>query len=59
MITKMTLTVNEAVEASGISRTRLYQYMKDGELPVVKLGARTLIRPVDLEKFINDHVTGL
>ena len=51
-MTKIALTINEAVAMSGISRTTLYALIKTGELTRVKIGARTLIRHRDLEALI-------
>ena len=51
-MTKIALTIDEAVAMSGISRTTLYALIKTGELTRVKIGARTLIRHRDLEALI-------
>lgn len=45
VIEKLAYTINEAVAASGLGRTTL---IKRGELPRLKVGARTLIRHQDL-----------
>src|SRR5690349_8436142 len=44
------LSISEAAERSGMSRVTIYKYIEDGVLPTVKQGARTMIRPVDLER---------
>ena len=49
-------SVVDAVRASGIGRTTLYQLMSSHELPQVKIGSRTLIRRVDLEDLLLRHV---
>lgn len=46
---KILLNVTEAVAATGIGRSSLYELMKTGELPVVKIFSRTYFRPSDLE----------
>lgn len=51
-MTKIALTIKDAVATSGISRTTLYALIKTGELARVKIGARTLIRQTDLEALI-------
>lgn len=51
-MTKLAYTIPEAVGASGISRSTLYTYIKAKQLPVVKIGQRTLIRYVDLSEFL-------
>ncbi|RJF90324.1 helix-turn-helix domain-containing protein [Sphingomonas cavernae] len=42
-----------AVKLTGISRSKLYELIKDGSLQTVKVGSSTLI-PIDsLERFID------
>ena len=53
-MTKLAYTIPEAVDASGISRSTLYTYIKAKQIPVVTIGPRTLIRFVDLSEFL-DH----
>jgi excisionase family DNA binding protein len=40
---KLAYTVPEFVRAFGISRTSVYELMKNGELPTVKVAGRRLI----------------
>lgn len=40
----ITGSINEAVEATGLSRSTLYEKIKDGTLQTVKFGGRTLVR---------------
>lgn len=49
---KLSYSINDAVEASGIGRTTLYELIKAGELKPVKIGSRTLIRRCDLEALL-------
>jgi excisionase family DNA binding protein len=49
---KISYTVNEAVAASGIGRTKLYDLIRAGELKPAKIGTRTLILRRDLEGMI-------
>ena len=51
-MTPITLTVAEAVKASGISRTSIYEALKRGDLTAVKCGRRTLIRLAELEVYL-------
>lgn len=37
------LPINDAVEWSGVSRSKLYIAMTEGKLPYIKLGKRRLI----------------
>ena len=41
---KLALTINEVVEATSLSRTRIYEEIRNGRLTVTKCGRRTLIR---------------
>lgn len=49
----ITLTIPEAVRASGMSRTALYEALKRGDLTARKAGKRTLIPVADLQAFID------
>jgi excisionase family DNA binding protein len=49
---KLAYTIPEAAAASGVGRTMLYELIKRGELPLVKIGARSLIRRQDLEAML-------
>jgi excisionase family DNA binding protein len=49
---KLAYTIPEAVAVSGLGRTTIYELIKDGELPVVKVGARSLVRRQDLEAML-------
>lgn len=55
-MTKLAYTIPQAVDASGIYRSTLYTFIKAKQLPVVKIGQRTLIRSVDLSEFINQRL---
>jgi len=46
------LKVEEAAEALSIGRSRMYQLVKDGEIPVVRFGKSIRIRPRDLRNFV-------
>jgi excisionase family DNA binding protein len=48
----MALTITEAVRASGIGRTRLYELIRDGRIDARKDGSRTLVMPKSLRKYI-------
>lgn len=49
----LALTIDEACKTAGIGRTKLYEFIKNGELDARKVGARTLILRSDLEQFLN------
>jgi excisionase family DNA binding protein len=42
----------EAARALGVSRSRLYELLAQGELKARKLGASTLIERVEIERYI-------
>jgi excisionase family DNA binding protein len=47
--------IPRAVQVSGFSRSRLYEFIKRGELPIVKVGRRTLIADEDLRALIGRY----
>jgi excisionase family DNA binding protein len=50
---KLAYTVAETCRIMSIGRTHLYDLIRSGDLPVVKLGGRTLIARDDLEALIS------
>lgn len=48
----LALTIAEAAEASRMSRSSIYEALKNQTLRGVKAGRRTLIPTVELERFI-------
>lgn len=52
MIEKISYTLKEAAAVAGIGRTKLYELINAGELPMVKLGTKSLIRRADLEDLL-------
>jgi len=52
MLHKQTLSIAEATKVLGVGRSTLYALIKDGRLPVRKLGSRTLVLSTDLATFI-------
>jgi excisionase family DNA binding protein len=51
-IQKLAYQIPEACEAAGVCRSKLYQLIKSGQLPVRKLGKRTLILASDLKALV-------
>ena len=49
---KISVTVPQAVEMTGVSRSTLYRFFHEKELTPIKAGKRTLIRVDELESFI-------
>lgn len=48
----LTVRVRRAVELTGISRSKLYELIKAGEIETVKIGATTLIPFASLRDFM-------
>lgn len=51
-LNRLAYPVDAASVMAGISRSRLYELMKDGQLRSVKRGGRRLILRNDLEAFL-------
>lgn len=52
---RLLLRIREAAEVLAISESRLYELMKTGEIPTVKIGASTRISV----EMLNDYVASL
>lgn len=52
---RITCSVAEAVEASGIGRTRLYEHIKQGDIRIRKDGRRTLVLVASLVDFLLEN----
>ena len=53
--TRLSNTIPEAVARTGCSRTRFYEAIQRGDLPIIKIGHRTLILETDLKKWLRRH----
>jgi excisionase family DNA binding protein len=53
----LSYTITSACNATGIGRSRLYEKIKSGEIPLRKLGKRSLILKKDLERFLESLPT--
>lgn len=51
-MTLIAMTIPDAVKASGLSRSSIYEALKRGDLRAFKAGRRTLIRHAELEAFV-------
>jgi excisionase family DNA binding protein len=49
------LTVVEAARELGISRSKLYELLADGELPSVRIGRTRRVAVAALEEFVAAH----
>jgi excisionase family DNA binding protein len=54
---KLSFTILEAVTATGLSRSFLWQKIQSGELKTVRAGRRRLILANDLRNWIAGHPT--
>jgi excisionase family DNA binding protein len=48
----LSVTIPEAVKATGLSRSALYEALKRGDLTARKAGRRTIIAVADLETYL-------
>ncbi|CAN5126356.1 hypothetical protein BH11PSE5_BH11PSE5_18330 [soil metagenome] len=52
MHSPIAVTIPDAVKATGMSRTSIYEALKRGDLSARKAGRRTLISFADLEAYL-------
>jgi excisionase family DNA binding protein len=52
MNTPIAVTIPDAVKATGMSRTSIYEALKRGDLTARKAGRRTLISFADLQAYL-------
>lgn len=50
---KAAYTVSEFLNVYGIGRTKFYDLVKKGRLPIKKVGKRSLIKKVDADAWLN------
>jgi len=57
---RLAYSINEAAEAIGLSRAKLYELIGAGEIGVCKVGRRTIVPETELTAFLERHrVPGL
>jgi excisionase family DNA binding protein len=54
-ITPIALSIGDVVAATGIGRTKIYAAIRDRELPIVKIGKRSLVLDDDLRVWLRRH----
>lgn len=54
-LTKSLYSINELIALLGLGRTFIYQNIASGDLPIVKVGKRTLIAAPDIVQFIESR----
>lgn len=52
---RIAYSIDEVAHITGLSRDLLYDQMRTGELPYVKVGRRRIITRQDLEAFLVRH----
>jgi excisionase family DNA binding protein len=48
-------SIPNAAARIGISRSNLYELIRTGEIPIIKVGARSLVGDQDLRAFLERH----
>lgn len=51
----ISVKIPEAVRLTGLSRSRIYELMKSGDIEFAKVGSSTLILVESLRRFIQSH----
>ncbi len=51
-VAPITYTIPNAIKATGLSRSTLYNLMKANQLPYIKVGKRTLLKISDIEALL-------
>lgn len=57
ILERLRISVDDAAEVSSLCRRTLTKSIATGELPATKMGRRTLIRPSDLEAWLDARST--
>ena len=55
---RISLSVEEAAGLTGIGRTTIYTALRDGDIPRVRIGKRTLVKVADLNAWLTKITTG-
>ena len=50
---KQTYSITEATKVLGIGKNKMYELANSGDIPVIKIGSRTLISKKVLDDLIN------
>jgi excisionase family DNA binding protein len=54
-IAPITLSIADVVACTGLGRTKVYEAIRDRELPIVKIGKRSLVLDEDLRAWLRRH----
>ena len=52
------LSIAQVVASTGVGRTKIYEAIRDGALPVVKIGRRSLVLDEDLRAWLRRYRVG-
>jgi excisionase family DNA binding protein len=52
---RLALSIKEAGIAAGLGRTTIYKAIKTRDLPILKVGKRSLVRPCDLQRWLDKN----
>lgn len=55
LASKKLLTPNQVAALLSISLSKVYQLLKDGSIPVVRIGRAVRVDPIDLAHFIQSN----
>lgn len=55
VLTPICVRIPQAVRLTGISRSRIYELLKTGDIEFIKVGSSTLILVESLHQFIDRH----
>lgn len=50
---RLLISINEVADWLGVSRQTVNRLVARGEIPVVRVGSRVLVRPRDVEEFVD------
>jgi excisionase family DNA binding protein len=54
----ITLSIADVVAATGLGRTKVYEAIRNRELPIVKIGKRSLVLVEDLAAWLRRYRVG-
>ena len=54
----ISMTIPDAVKASGLGRSKLYELIGEGKLKTAKIGQRRLVLADSLRELVDAHIEG-
>ena len=57
VISPLAVNPTKGAKVLGVSRSKFYELLKDGELPLIKIGSRSLVRIADIENLLASLAT--